>query len=330
VTKLAVIQIISVNMENLNIISDILALLSVRGIGPVMVNSCLLEYSSISHMISLNNNPLSKEQKEQYFEEREKANIIIRQLESSDVGFISALDDKYPKLLKKRLGRNTPPLLMFRGKSFLFDKRSVGFCGSRKASIKGLETARDCADQLASHYKLNVISGYAAGVDMETHKAALECGGTTVIVLAEGISHFRIKKEIKDIWDWDRIVVLSEFLPGVPWSVRNAMQRNKTICSLSGAMILIEAGETGGSVTAGKECLKAGIPLFASVYDGMPDSSAGNRLLIKQGANELYKRSISGRANLEPVFEAIKKLETTDNIETNSHKKGQKGQLDLF
>ena len=49
-----------------------------------------------------------------------------------------------------------------------------------------------------------VVSGYASGVDIQTHYWALKSGGTTIIVLPEGINKFYIKKELKDVWDWNR------------------------------------------------------------------------------------------------------------------------------
>ena len=58
----------------------------------------------------------------------------------------------------------------------LLSKRGISFCGSRKASEKGIQTARECA---AEAVKLGVgtISGNAAGVDVNVHTATLESGG---------------------------------------------------------------------------------------------------------------------------------------------------------
>lgn len=44
---------------------------------------------------------------------------------------------------------------------------------------------------------LTVVSGYAAGVDA----AALRAGGNTVIVLAEGMDHFRINRAFAGDFD---------------------------------------------------------------------------------------------------------------------------------
>ena len=145
---------------------------------------------------------------------------------------------------------------------------------------------------------------------MATHISALSAGGSTTIVLAEGILNFRIKKDISKFIDMEKIVVISEVLPGIPWSIRNAMERNKTICALSRAMILIESGINGGSMAAGKSCLNMGIPLFAPIYEDMPASAIGNQELLKQGAMPLLKSKKLNMANLTNVFKIVRDRQT--------------------
>lgn len=229
---------------------------------------------------------------------------VAEQLSANNIELVSVVDEAYPKLLRVALKGRTPPLLYCRGNIDLMNVPAVGFCGSRKASEKGIETARDCAEQLAEA-KFAVVSGYAAGVDITTHVAALKTGGTTIIVLPEGILRFRVKHEIKDVWDWNRVLVISHFDARLPWSVQNAMARNSVICGLSQAMILIEAGLTGGSIAAGRTCLEIERPLFAPVYEGMPESAAGNQLLLTQGALPLLKSKTSGRAAIAKVLRTV-------------------------
>src|SRR5207245_228710 len=107
-----------------------------------------------------------------------------------------------------------------------------GFSGSRKASDKGLDVARDCAEQLVAA-EVVVASGYAAGVDTCAHTAALAAGGMTILVLAEGIEHFHMKPEMEKVWSWERACVVSEFTPSSPWSAGNALQRNRSIVGVS-------------------------------------------------------------------------------------------------
>ena len=225
-------------------------------------------------------------------------------LKEQSIEILTIDDMNYPNRMISALNNKAPVLIFAKGDIGLLTKPCLGFCGSRKASEKGLKTAWDCADQMARK-GVNIISGYASGVDMTAHKAALEAGGATTLVLAEGILNFKIKRDIKDVFDESSVLILSEFLPGVPWSVRNAMQRNSTICSLSQVMILIEAEEKGGSISAGRTSLKMGRPLFAPVYEGMPPTASGNRILLSQGAYGLKKSVKTMRANLMPIEDIL-------------------------
>lgn len=116
-------------------------------------------------------------------------------------------DAGYPAGLVAAFGAKAP-VLHVRGNLALLDRPGIGFCGSRKASDKGLETALDCAEQAAAT-GFTVVSGNAAGVDFVTHHAALAAGGNTNLVLPEGINHFRIRKDLKSVWDWQRVLVIS-------------------------------------------------------------------------------------------------------------------------
>ncbi|HEY9786827.1 MAG TPA: DNA-processing protein DprA [Candidatus Obscuribacterales bacterium] len=298
----------------------IMRLLHVPGLGPAKVNALLnwCEKSGLSPSVfdvkpEALKDKLTEEQLNN-FQADDRIQALEKELEDKGVYLLCAVDEAYPATLKAGMKTKAPPLLYCRGNRKLLSSMSVGFCGSRKASEKGIDTARDCAEQLAKN-DFTIVSGYAAGVDITTHRAALAAGGTTLFVLPEGILHFRIKQEIKDVWDWDRVAVVSQFEPKLPWSVHNAMARNSVICAIANAMILIEAGTTGGSIAAGRTCLEMGKPLFAPVYDGMPESAAGNRLLLKTGARPLGKNRHTNRAAIDRVIESAKAAETDEQIE---------------
>jgi DNA processing protein len=233
-----------------------------------------------------------------------KAHETWSKLRQDGVLMISIFDDEYPGSLRSLLGKQAPLLLFIKGNGSLLNRPSLGFCGSRKASEKGISVARECSD-VVSKEGINVVSGYAAGVDMIAHRTALEMGSTTTVVLAEGIFHFRIKRDLKDVWDWERVAVISEYMPHATWNVQNAMRRNATICALCRAMVLIEARENGGSIAAGRTCMKLGLPLFAPVYEGMPEWARGNQILINDGARSFYKSKSTNLPNLRRVLEEV-------------------------
>lgn len=290
---------------------DILRLLETPGVGISRVwavldyaNSRNIKIEEVLREEKALQEVLTKAQVDYFSSNLNAVKDIWNQLHDRNISLLAVTDKEYPHRLRIHLGKKAPPLLAVLGNKSLLNKTSVGFCGSRKASNKGLATASDCADQLATK-GVNVVSGYAAGVDMATHKAALDSGGTTTIVLAEGILKFKVKRDLQDVWDWQKTVVVSEFLPGIPWSIHNAMKRNQTICALSNAMILIEAGETGGSIEAGRTCLGMGLPLFAAVYEGMPETAKGNQELLNYGARPLLKSLKNNRAKIETVLSVL-------------------------
>ena len=186
----------------------------------------------------------------------------------------------------------------------LLKKRSIGFCGSRKASERGLETAEDCSAQ-AAESDVVVVSGNAAGVDLHAHLEALKNGGETILVLPEGINSFSIRKPFRDYWDWSRVLVVSQFEPDVPWRSYNAMARNKIILGLSCAMIVIEAGDRGGTLDAGKSTLEANTPLFVARYSNAGEQARGNEILIGMGGVPLNRLKSTNRANMDKVWAAF-------------------------
>lgn len=224
---------------------------------------------------------------------------------SQGVEYISVLDDtSYPAKLRNLLRQNSPTVLSLMGNADLLRKRCIGISGSRKASDKGLWITNDCASQLASK-DICVVSGYASGVDVEAHKAALSNGGSTIIVLPEGISTFYIRRELKDVWDWNRVLVISEFLPQDKWLASRAMRRNQTIIGISDSMVVIEAGETGGSLDAGLKTISSGKNLFVPYYKETPLSALGNNLLLRKGASPLGLSRESHRTNVERLVNAV-------------------------
>ena len=198
------------------------------------------------------------------------------------------------------------------GNLSLLNQKGVGFCGSRKVSESGKLVAADCASQLAN-LGYSVVSGYAAGVDIIAHKTALLKGGSTIIVLPEGIDHFRIRKEIAEVWDWSRVLVVSQFMPSDGWTMFRAMARNELIISLSSAMIVIEAGEKGGTYQAGLSALRVHCPLYVVEY-GCNEQAGGNKVLISKGGVPLKKSPMTNSANLIGLLAQIESKKYSEQL----------------
>jgi len=229
---------------------------------------------------------------------------IVSLLKQKEVTVLSIDSPNYPKRLQKILGANAPKVLYVWGNLALLDMPSVGFCGSRTASDKGIAVTADTAQQIVELGWV-VVSGHAKGVDTTAHLTALAYGGATIIVLAEGISNFKLRSELKKIAKSNQILVVSEFVPQAHWHVGNAMTRNRTIIGLSDAMILVEARSEGGTFEAGKEALRLKVPLYVAKYQSPADTAAGNAYFLSRGAKPLFKNGDTGKANIQSLKDEI-------------------------
>jgi DNA processing protein len=218
--------------------------------------------------------------------EQERANEEASELSSRGVAAALIGSSEYPHLLSR--ARAAPPFLFYIGAADLLTAQGVGLCGSRNASDEGLRAAAACGE-VATQQGLAVVSGYARGVDMATHVSALSSGGCTIIVLPEGISHFRVKRgPMADVWDKERALVVSQFPPGRPWNAGSAMARNNVIIGLSLALVVVEASEKGGTLAAGTRALQLNKPVFALEFAMNPH---GNEELMRQGAISIRNRA---------------------------------------
>lgn len=194
--------------------------------------------------------------------------------------------NQYPGQLARALGGKAPKQLQCMGNVDLLLSKTIGFSGARKASAKGLDLAETYAGQFARE-GWTVVSGYASGVDVASHRGALAAGGSTILVLPHGLDGFTLRPELRKEWDWSRTLVISQFAPEAPFQAFRAIQRNAVIAGLSLGVLVFEAGALGGTLNTGLTTLQLKIPLFAAVYDGMPPTAVGHRLLIARGGRPL-------------------------------------------
>lgn len=224
---------------------------------------------------------------------------------------LSVFEKGYPAKLKTILRESTPEKLFYKGNISLLKKKAIGFCGSRKASEKGLATTKDCSEQIVIK-GLVVISGNAAGVDFTAHKTSLENGGETIFVLPEGMNNFRIKSKLRPFWNWDKVLVISQFPNDAVWRGHRAMTRNALIVALSDAMIVVEAGLNSGTFNAAQKTMELSIPLYVAVYKNMEVYAQGNKALVTLGAKRLGLSKTEGRAKVSKVIEAAKDFNPLD------------------
>jgi DNA processing protein len=159
-------------------------------------------------------------------------------------------------------------LLYYQGWWDLADSRSVAVVGTRTPSKEGLSRTRKLVRELVAD-NFTVVSGLAAGVDRMAHETAIEAGGRTIAVIGTPLSH-AYPKENSDLQRHiaKNFLVISQ-VPVKRYESqdyrRNRFffpERNITMSALTVATIIVEAGETSGTLIQARAALHQGRKLF--------------------------------------------------------------------
>ncbi|MGX7696003.1 DNA-processing protein DprA [Gordonia polyisoprenivorans] len=209
------------------------------------------------------------------------------------IGVIAADNTEFPERL---IHRNKPlvPALFYQGNVSLMNGRMVGVSGSRNVSERG-GAASARLGEIVARNGWSLVSGSARGVDTIAAESALGSGGNSIRVLPDGISNHSSFEGTGLLGEDANQLVLSQFWPEQKWTVHGAMQRNRVICGLASTVVVVEAGESGGSLAAGRAALDLQRRLLTFTYgDHTPP---GNQILLDEGA-----RAVGSPADLERLL----------------------------
>ena len=146
--------------------------------------------------------------------------------------------------------------------------RSVAVVGTRKPSREGLSRTRRLVQSLVAD-EFTVVSGLAAGIDRAAHETAIEAGGRTIAVIGTPLSH-AYPKENRDLQRHiaEHLLLISQ-VPLRRYESQDYRhnrgffpERNITMSALTEATIIIEAGETSGTLIQAHAALRQKRKLF--------------------------------------------------------------------
>jgi DNA processing protein len=173
---------------------------------------------------------------------------------------------EYPQ--KLRDAEDPVELLYFRGWWNLVETRSVAVVGTRTPSSDGLKRTAKLVRQLVAD-GFTIVSGLARGVDTAAHTTAMEARGTTIAVVGTPLTHVYPKEnaELQERIARDFLVISQ--VPIYQYSQqdyrRNRMffpERNRTMSALTEGTIIVEAGQTSGTLIQARAALHQGRKLF--------------------------------------------------------------------
>ncbi|HEV7911244.1 MAG TPA: DNA-processing protein DprA [Methylocella sp.] len=156
----------------------------------------------------------------------------------------------------------------YRGWWDLINSSSVAVVGTRTPSEDGIKRTRTLVKELVKD-DFTIVSGLAKGIDRVAHETAIEGGGRTIAVLGTPISH-AYPVENRELQERiAREFLLISQVPIKRWQSQGPKQnriffpeRNITMSALTEATIIVEAGETSGTLVQARHALKQGRKLF--------------------------------------------------------------------
>jgi len=159
--------------------------------------------------------------------------------------------------------------------------------GTRQVTSYGADFTRKLIEDLAPLNPV-VVSGFAYGVDIVAHQAAIDCGLQTIGVLAHGLNQVYPKTHKKYIAKMEQNGgFLTEFWSSSSPERENFIKRNRIVAGMTEATIVIESAEKGGSLITANIANDYNRDVFA-----VPGRSSDK---YSQGCNNLIKTQ---RANL--------------------------------
>ena len=201
------------------------------------------------------------------------------------IKFVTVHDDDY--IDKLRIYEDKPLWLYYKGNLPGVDEKLVGMVGARNCSGYGKCMAESIASKL-SLYSIGVVSGLARGIDVASHRGAIEGGGKTYAVLGCGVDICYPRENINTYMEiLKNGGIISEYPPGCEPLAWQFPYRNRIISMLSDAVAVLEAKRKSGTLITTDYALKYGKEIFALPGRVSDVLSEGCNELIKSGASIL-------------------------------------------
>ena len=228
----------------------------------------------------------------------------LARLQDSDVRAITWDDPEYPLRLQRI--DSPPPVLFVRGELSPEDEWAVAVVGTRRATTYDKEVTRKLTTDLA-RAGVVIVSGLARGIDAVAHQAALDAGGRTIAVLANGLEQI-YPPEHRDLAA--EIVkngaLISEQSLGTPPEARNFPARNRIISGLSLGVLVVACPWNSGAIITAQQALEQGREVFAVPGGILSRNSQGPNRLLKEGATPVTEANdILEALNLNQVAQYV-------------------------
>lgn len=210
-------------------------------------------------------------------------------IEKNKYETIYFLDKEYPKNLLQCI--DSPILLFKDGNINLQNDKILSIVGTRNMSTYGKDFCEKLIDDLAVYNPI-IVSGFAYGVDICAHKAAIKNNLQTIAVLAHGFEQIYPKvhkKYMRQVLEHGGF--FTEFWFEENPLRENFLKRNRIVAGISQATIIIESADKGGSLVTADIANSYSREVFALPGRTTDMYSKGCNSLIKNNQASLLTSS---------------------------------------
>jgi DNA processing protein len=219
----------------------------------------------------------------------EKAEAELNYIETNNIQHIFYLDEEFPIRLKEC--DDAPIVLFYKGTNCFNAEKIISIVGTRRSTSYGDEVCKKLVEDLAILFPdLIVVSGFAYGIDICAHKAALQSNLNTVAVFGHGVQQVYPTVHSKYVARvLENGALVSEFPSQKKPDPGNFVSRNRIIAGLADATIVVESGEKGGSLLTADMALSYNRDVFAFPGRASDTLSKGCNNLIKKNSAALIE-----------------------------------------
>lgn len=284
----------SFNLMNDTELLHLLALLKIEGVGDIVAKKLLNHCGSPEKIFKTKASVLSaidgigqvliKNLKDKSVFKLAEAELKF--IQDNNISLLHYQDENYPNRLKHCM--DAPVLMFASGNMNLNNRKIISIVGTREITSYGTEFCKKLIEDLAPLNPI-IVSGFAYGVDIVAHKAAMEHNLQTVGVIAHGLNQVYPKVHKKYVAKMEENGgFLTEFWSTSNPEKENFVKRNRIVAGMSEATIVIESAEKGGSLITANLANDYNRDVFAVPGRTTDKFSQGcNNLIKTQRANVL-------------------------------------------
>lgn len=297
-----------------------LAWLQIKGIGAVLLRRVQQHFGSLASAWTANPSELSQVEGfgtkliSQVSSQRKTIDpqqVLAKHLQDNP-NFWTPADREYPRLLLEI--PSPPPILYYRGTVDLTEnlgnQPAIAIVGTRYPTKYGRDWTRRISQTLTKQ-GFTIVSGMAAGIDTEAHRACLSAEGRTIAVLGTGVdvvypySNRQLYHNIQQ-----QGLIVSEYPAQTKPDRQNFPPRNRIIAGLSRAVLIMEAPQRSGALITARYANEFCRDVYVLPGSLDNEQSKGCLNLLNRGAHVIL-----GERELLEMLEIMPKLDLNLQLE---------------